>query len=50
MLSTTRYESRGVPLGGGTVGRQVSFELFVGSFGGDCILRVDLERLEPFDL
>ncbi len=49
MLSTTRYESRGVPLGGGTDGPQVGAELFVGSFGGDCILGVDLERLEPLD-
>jgi len=49
MLSTTRYQSRGVPLGGGTVGQQAGFELFVGSFGGDCILRVDLERLGALD-
>jgi len=45
MRSTTRYESPGVPFGGGTVGLQVGRELFVGSFGGDCILRVDLDRL-----
>ena len=50
LQSTTRYESRGVPLGGGTVGLQVGQELFVGSFGGDCILRVDLQRLESRDL
>ena len=47
MRSTKRYESRGVPLGGGTVGLQVGRELFVGSFGGHCMLRVDLDRLEP---
>ena len=46
MRATTRYQSRGVPLGGGTVGLQLDDELFVGSFGGDCILRVDLEGLE----
>jgi len=46
MRATTRYQSRGVPLGGGTVGLQLGNELFVGSFGGDCILRVDLEGLE----
>jgi hypothetical protein len=49
LLSTKRYASRGVPLGGGTVGLQVGHELFVGSFGGDCILRVDLERYESLE-
>jgi hypothetical protein len=38
-----------VPLGGGTVGLQVGSELFVGSFGGDCILRIDLERFEALE-
>lgn len=36
------YESTGAPMGGGTVGLQVGDELFVGSFTGDRILRIDL--------
>lgn len=36
------YEGGGAPMGGGTVGLQVGGELFVGSFAGDRILRVDL--------
>jgi hypothetical protein len=36
------YTSDGSPMGAGTVGLQVGNELFVGSFAGDRILRVDL--------
>jgi len=36
------YASDGPPMGAGTVGLQVGRELFVGSFAGDRILRVDL--------
>lgn len=36
------YASEGPPMGGGTVGLQVGDELFIGSFRGDRILRVDL--------
>jgi SMP-30/Gluconolactonase/LRE-like region len=36
------YESNGPPMGGGTVGLQVGSELFIGSFTGDRILRVQL--------
>lgn len=36
------YESKGAPMGGGTVGLQVGDELFIGSFTGDRILRVAL--------
>lgn len=38
----TVYESDGAPMGAGTVGLQVGQELFIGSFKGDRILRVDL--------
>jgi hypothetical protein len=38
------YQGGGAPMGGGTVGLQVGGELFVGSFAGDRILRVALER------
>ncbi len=38
------YESNGVPMGAGTVGLQVGQELFVGSFKGDRILRVSLDK------
>ena len=37
------YESHGAPMGGGTVGLQVGSELFVGSFKGDRILRIQLD-------
>jgi hypothetical protein len=36
------YTSEGAPMGAGTVGLQVGHELFVGSFAGDRILRVEL--------
>ncbi len=36
------YASDGYPMGAGTVGLQVGNELFVGSFKGDRILRIDL--------
>jgi hypothetical protein len=39
----TVYESDGWPMGAGTVGLQVGRELFVGSFQGDRILRIDLD-------
>jgi hypothetical protein len=38
------YAGSGAPMGGGTVGLQVGDELFVGSFSGDRILRVALDR------
>ena len=38
----TVYESKGAPMGAGTVGLQVGDELFIGSFKGDRILRVEL--------
>lgn len=38
----TVYESDGAPMGAGTVGLQVGRELFIGSFKGDRILRVQL--------
>ncbi|MFK7895088.1 MAG: YncE family protein [Myxococcota bacterium] len=37
------YESQGAPMGAGTVGLQVGSELFVGSFKGDRILRIQLD-------
>jgi hypothetical protein len=40
------YESDGRPMGAGTVGLQVGRELFVGSFQGDRILRIDLDAVE----
>ena len=40
----TVYESTGAPMGAGTVGLQVGDELFIGSFKGDRILRVDLSK------
>ncbi len=40
----TVYESTGAPMGAGTVGLQVGEELFIGSFKGDRILRVDLSK------
>jgi len=38
------YVGDGPPMGGGTVGLQVGDELFVGSFAGDRVLRVDLSE------
>ncbi|MEM8768372.1 MAG: hypothetical protein AAGE43_13055 [Pseudomonadota bacterium] len=38
----TLYASDGPPMGAGTVGLRVGDELFIGSFHGDRILRVDL--------
>ena len=38
----TLYVSDGAPMGAGTVGLQVGTDLFIGSFHGDRILRVDL--------
>jgi len=38
----TLYEADGAPMGAGTVGLRVSDELFIGSFHGDRILRVNL--------
>jgi hypothetical protein len=40
----TVYESKGAPMGAGTVGLQVGQELFIGSFKGDRILRVALGK------
>ena len=39
------YESSGTPMGAGTVGLQIGRELFIGSFQGDRILRVDLDAV-----
>lgn len=38
----TLYATDGAPMGAGTVGLQVGDELFIGSFHGDRILRVNL--------
>ncbi len=40
----TLYESDGAPMGAGTVGLRVGDELFIGSFHGDRILRVNLKN------
>jgi hypothetical protein len=37
------YRGRGAPMGGGTVGLRIAHELFIGSFAGDRILRVQLD-------
>jgi hypothetical protein len=42
MATEVVYESDGTTMGAGTVGLQVGSELFVGSFAGDRILRVEL--------
>ena len=42
LATETIYRGRGAPMGAGTVGLRVGDELFVGSFAGDRILRVDL--------
>jgi DNA-binding beta-propeller fold protein YncE len=39
----TLYETDGAPMGAGTVGLRVGDELFIGSFHGDRILRVNLK-------
>jgi hypothetical protein len=43
MQARDLHAGGGAPMGAGTVGLQVGNELFVGSFAGDRILRVDLE-------
>ena len=45
METSVRFDSAGSAMGGGTVGLQVGNELFIGSFAGDRILRVDLSDL-----
>lgn len=45
--TSVRFDSVGSPMGAGTVGLQVGDELFVGSFSGDRILRVDLSEKPP---
>jgi hypothetical protein len=42
LATETIYRGGGAPMGAGTVGVRVGDELFVGSFAGDRILRVDL--------
>ena len=42
MEVAVRFDGAGSPMGAGTVGLQVDDELFIGSFAGDRILRVDL--------
>jgi hypothetical protein len=42
METSVLFDSEGYPMGGGTVGLRVGDDLFIGSFGGDRILRVDL--------
>jgi len=42
MATSVLFDSRGSPMGGGTVGLRVGDDLFIGSFKGDRILRVDL--------
>ncbi|MEM7465431.1 MAG: SMP-30/gluconolactonase/LRE family protein [Pseudomonadota bacterium] len=39
----TLYESTGAPMGAGTVGLRVGDDLFIGTFHGDRILRVNLK-------
>jgi len=43
MQTEVLYTNPGSPMGGGTVGLQIGRELFIGSFAGDRILRVDLD-------
>jgi hypothetical protein len=45
----TVYENQGRPMGAGTVGLQVGRELFVGSFQGDRILRIELDAKSGID-
>ena len=40
----TLYASDGAPMGAGTVGLRVGDELFIGSYHGDRILRVNLKE------
>ena len=40
----TLYANEGAPMGAGTVGLRVGDELFIGSFHGDRILRVNLRE------
>jgi hypothetical protein len=42
MQTEVLYANEGPPMGGGTIGLQIGHELFIGSFGGDRILRVAL--------
>jgi len=44
METSVRFDSAGTPMGGGTVGLQVGEELFIGSFAGDRVLRVQLRE------
>jgi len=44
LATETVYRGGGAPMGAGTVGVRVRDELFVGSFAGDRILRVALDR------
>jgi hypothetical protein len=43
METEVLYRNQGPPMGGGTIGLQIGRELFIGSFGGDRILRVSLD-------
>ncbi len=45
MQTEVLYSNQGAPMGAGTVGLQIGQELFIGSFAGDRILRVDLAKL-----
>ena len=45
--TSVRFDGDGSPMGAGTVGLQVGDELFIGSFAGDRILRVDLAEKPP---
>ena len=42
LATETIYRGAGAPMGGGTVGLRVGDELFIGSFAGDRVLRVQL--------
>jgi len=44
MQARDLYLGGGAPMGAGTVGLQVGNELLIGSFAGDRVLRVDLDR------
>jgi sugar lactone lactonase YvrE len=44
LATETLYRGEGAPMGAGTVGLLVGTDLFVGSFAGDRILRVQRER------
>ena len=47
LATETLYRGEGAPMGGGTVGLRVGDELFIGSFAGDRILRVQLGAAAP---